>query len=134
MLAKAKREAERILEEARGRQSQLAPGMSSFARPSVRRRAIIDDARARERQIRLGAEEYAAEILDTLEATSPGSSPPSNAAASACSAPTRPARSSKPQQLPPHDRPSAARRRDRSLAATGTYTRHPRTGRPHCRR
>ena len=43
MLAEAKREAERAAED------------------------IIEDARAREREIRLGAEDYADEILNTLE-------------------------------------------------------------------
>jgi hypothetical protein len=127
MLAEAKREAERMIEDARGRRTQLAPGMRSVARLSVRQ-DIIDDARARERGIRLGAQECAAEIFDTLEARSPGSSPPSNAAASACSVPTRPARSSNAPAVAPHDRPSAAGSRERSRAATGTYTRHPAHG------
>ena len=33
----------------------------------ARRRGIVEDARAREREIRLGAEDYADEILNTLE-------------------------------------------------------------------
>src|SRR5579871_3322628 len=50
MLAEAKREAERIVKQAeRGAED------------------IIEDARAREREIRLGAEDYADEILNTLE-------------------------------------------------------------------
>src|SRR5437762_712965 len=56
MLAEAKREAERIVKEARERQSQL-----------VSQQEVIEDARAREREIRLGAEDYADEILNTLE-------------------------------------------------------------------
>src|SRR3954470_5753460 len=82
MLAEAKREAERIVKEARERQTQLvspqevtrqagraaeeiiedAPGQAE--RPAEE---IIEDARAREREIRLGAEDYADEILNTLE-------------------------------------------------------------------
>src|SRR5512133_2169043 len=56
MLAEAKREAERIVKEARDRQQRL-----------VSQEDIIEDARAREREIRLGAEDYADEILNTLE-------------------------------------------------------------------
>jgi cell division septum initiation protein DivIVA len=87
MLAEAKREAERILEEARERRTQLVSRHELIRQDECAARDIIDDTRAWEREIRLGAEEYAAEILDTLEATSPGSSPPSNAAASVCTAP-----------------------------------------------
>ena len=67
MLAEAKREAERIIKEAREKQSQL------IAQEEVTRQAergaedIIEDARGREREIRLGAEDYADEILGTLE-------------------------------------------------------------------
>jgi cell division septum initiation protein DivIVA len=67
MLAEAKREAERIIKEGREKQAQL------IAQEEVTRQAergaedIIEDARAREREIRLGAEDYADEILGTLE-------------------------------------------------------------------
>ena len=67
MLAEAKREAERIIKEAREKQSQL------IAQEEVTRQAergaedINEDARGREREIRLGAEDYADEILGTLE-------------------------------------------------------------------
>jgi hypothetical protein len=67
MLAEAKREAERIIKEAREKQEQL------IAQEEVTRQAergaedIIEDARGREREIRLGAEDYADEILGTLE-------------------------------------------------------------------
>src|ERR1700760_568212 len=56
MLAEAKREAERIVKEARERQERL-----------ISAEDIIEDARGREREIRLGAEDYADEILNTLE-------------------------------------------------------------------
>ena len=67
MLADARREAERILEEARERQSQLVSGHGLIRQAERAAQEIIDDTRAREREIRVGAEEYAAEILDTLE-------------------------------------------------------------------
>ena len=67
MLAKAKREAERIVEEARGRQTQLVAQHQLIRQAERAAQDIIDDTRAREREIRLGAEDYAAEILDTLE-------------------------------------------------------------------
>src|SRR3954464_3742026 len=83
MLAEAKREAERIVKEARERQEQLI-AQEEGTRPAERaarlvageevtRQAeraaedIVEDARAREREIRLGAEDYADEILNTLE-------------------------------------------------------------------
>src|SRR6184192_1889588 len=63
MLAEAKREAERILREAREEQTRL------ISEEEVVRQAeeIIEEARAREREIRLGAEDYADDILNTLE-------------------------------------------------------------------
>jgi F0F1-type ATP synthase membrane subunit b/b' len=57
MLAEAKREAERLVKEAREKQNRLIGEEED----------IIEDARAREREIRLGAEDYADEILNTLE-------------------------------------------------------------------
>ena len=67
MLAEAKREAERILEEARERQTQLVAEHQLIRHAERAAQDIIDDTRPLEREIRLGAEEYAAEILDTLE-------------------------------------------------------------------
>src|ERR687894_278975 len=55
MLAEARREAQRVAERQVIRQAERAA------------QDIIDDTRVREREIRLGAEDYAAEILDTLE-------------------------------------------------------------------
>ena len=67
MLAEAKREAERIVKEARERQNQLV-GQEEVTKQAERAAEdIIEDARAREREIRLGAEDYADEILNTLE-------------------------------------------------------------------
>ena len=67
MLAAAEREAERILAEAHERQTQLVGKHQLTAEAEVASEAIIDDARADEREIRLGAEDYADEILGTFE-------------------------------------------------------------------
>ena len=67
MLAEAKREAERIVEEARGRQTELVAEHQLIREAERAAQDIIDDTRVREREIRLGAEDYAAEILNTLE-------------------------------------------------------------------
>ena len=68
MLAEAKREAERIVKEAR---EQPGPadlrGRGHASRPSAPPRTSSRTPAAREREIRLGAEDYADEILDTLE-------------------------------------------------------------------
>ena len=67
MLAEAKREAERIVKEARERQERLV-GEEEITKQAERAAEdIVEDARAREREIRLGAEDYADEILNTLE-------------------------------------------------------------------
>jgi hypothetical protein len=67
MLAEAKREAERIVKEARERQTQLISEQEVTKQAERAAEDIIEDARAREREIRLGAEDYADEILNTLE-------------------------------------------------------------------
>ena len=67
MLAEAKREAERIVKEARERQEQLVSEEEVTKQAERAAEDIIEDARAREREIRLGAEDYADEILNTLE-------------------------------------------------------------------
>ncbi len=67
MLAEAKREAERIVKEARDRQSQLISEQEITKQAERAADDIVEDARAREREIRLGAEDYADDILNTLE-------------------------------------------------------------------
>ncbi len=67
MLAAAGREAERILGEARERQTQLVAEHHRTGEAELASEEIIDDARAEEREIRLGAETYADEILSTFE-------------------------------------------------------------------
>jgi vacuolar-type H+-ATPase subunit H len=67
MLAEAKREAERVVKEARERQERLISEEEVTKQAERAAEDIIEDARAREREIRLGAEDYADEILNTLE-------------------------------------------------------------------
>ena len=67
MLAAAEREAERILGEAQERQTELVAEHHLTAEAELAAEEIIDDARAEEREIRLGAEDYADEILGTFE-------------------------------------------------------------------
>ena len=67
MLAEAKREAERIVKEARERQEKLISQEEITKQAERAAVDILEDARAREREIRLGAEDYADEILNTLE-------------------------------------------------------------------
>ncbi len=67
MLAEAKREAERIIKEGKEQQAELVSQQEVVKLSEREADDIIDDARAREREIRLGAEDYADEILNTLE-------------------------------------------------------------------
>ena len=67
MLAEAKREAERIVKEARERQTRLVSETEIVKQAERAAEDIVEDARSREREIRLGAEDYADEILNTLE-------------------------------------------------------------------
>jgi vacuolar-type H+-ATPase subunit H len=67
MLAAAEREAEQILGEARERQTQLVAEHHLTGQAELSSEGIIDDARAEELEIRLGAEDYADEILATFE-------------------------------------------------------------------
>jgi vacuolar-type H+-ATPase subunit H len=67
MLAAAKQEAERIVKQARERQTELVAQHELIRHAERAAQDIIDDARTRERDIRLGAEDYADELLGTLE-------------------------------------------------------------------
>ena len=67
LLAAAEREAERILGEARERQTQLVAAHRLTGEAQLAGEEIIDDARREDRTIRLGAEDYAVEILSTFE-------------------------------------------------------------------
>jgi vacuolar-type H+-ATPase subunit H len=63
MLAEAKKEAERIIKDARERQERLVGEEEVTKQAERAAEDIVEDARARE----LGAEDYADEILNTLE-------------------------------------------------------------------
>ena len=67
MLAAAEHDAERILGEAHERQTQLVVQHDLTRQAELATEDIIDNARAEEREIRLGAETYADEILSTHE-------------------------------------------------------------------
>lgn len=67
MLAEAKREAERIVAEARDRATQEASEQEVVKRAEREAAEILEEARGREREVRLGAEDYADEVLGTLE-------------------------------------------------------------------
>jgi cell division septum initiation protein DivIVA len=67
MLAEAKREAERIIKEGKEQQVELVSETEIVKLSEREADDIIDEARVREREIRLGAEDYADEILNTLE-------------------------------------------------------------------
>ena len=67
MLAEAKREAERIVKEARDQQQRLVSQEEVTTQAERAAEEIVEDANARAREIRLGAEDYADEILNTLE-------------------------------------------------------------------
>jgi cell division septum initiation protein DivIVA len=56
-----------IVKEARERQERLISDEEITKQAERAAEDIIEDARAREREIRLGAEDYADEILNTLE-------------------------------------------------------------------
>src|SRR3954463_3529064 len=76
MLAEAKREAERIVKEARERQQQLISQEEITKQAERAADDIVEDARGREREIRLGAEDYAHETLNPLEVTPRKFTPP----------------------------------------------------------
>jgi cell division septum initiation protein DivIVA len=67
MLEEAEKEANRILEESRDRAQALAGEQEIVILAEQQAADILDNARAREREIRLGAEDYADEMLANLE-------------------------------------------------------------------
>jgi hypothetical protein len=56
-----------VVKEARDQQSRLISDEEVYKQAERAAEEIIEDARETERQIRLGAEDYADEILSTLE-------------------------------------------------------------------
>lgn len=67
MTEEAEREANRILEEAQDRARGLVADTEIVRQAETRAAEIMDDARANEREIRLGAEDYADEMMANLE-------------------------------------------------------------------
>jgi len=67
MLEDAEKEANKILEEARDRAMAIASEQEIVKMSEQQAAAILDDARSKEREIRLGAEDYADEMLANLE-------------------------------------------------------------------
>ncbi len=67
MLEEAEKEANRILEDARDRAQALASEQEVVKLAEQQAASIMDDARTKEREIRLGAEDYADEMLANLE-------------------------------------------------------------------
>jgi cell division septum initiation protein DivIVA len=67
MLAEATREAERMVNQAREFQERLISDEEVAKQAERAAEVIIEDARGRKREIVLGGEDYADEILNTLE-------------------------------------------------------------------
>jgi cell division septum initiation protein DivIVA len=67
MLEEAEKEANRILEEARDRADAMASEQEVVRRANEQAASVLDAARQQEREIRLGAEDYADEMLANLE-------------------------------------------------------------------
>jgi cell division septum initiation protein DivIVA len=67
MLEEAEKEANRILEEARDRADSMAAEQEVVRRANEQAASILDEARQQEREVRLGAEDYADEMLANLE-------------------------------------------------------------------
>jgi len=67
MLEEAEKEANRVLEEARERAQALANEQEVVRLAESQAADILDKARQQEREIRLGAEDYADEMLANLE-------------------------------------------------------------------
>jgi cell division septum initiation protein DivIVA len=67
MLEEAEKEANRVLEEARDRAQALANETEVVRLAEAQAADIMDKARTQEREIRLGAEDYADEMLANLE-------------------------------------------------------------------
>lgn len=67
MIEEAEKEANRLIEESREKANALAAETEVVKRAEKQAADILDAARAREREIRLGAEDYADEMLANLE-------------------------------------------------------------------
>ena len=67
MLEEAEKESNRMLEDARDRAESMASEQEVVKRAQEQAASMIDSARQQEREIRLGAEDYADEMLANLE-------------------------------------------------------------------
>jgi cell division septum initiation protein DivIVA len=67
MLAEAKQESERVIAEAQQRAEALAAEEEVVRVAERQAHDVLEDAHEREREIRLGAEDYADEVLGNLE-------------------------------------------------------------------
>jgi cell division septum initiation protein DivIVA len=67
MLEEAEKEANRVLEEAQDRAQAMANEQEVVKLAEQQAASILDDAKNKEREIRLGAEDYADEMLANLE-------------------------------------------------------------------
>ena len=67
MLAEARREADRMLAEARERVQHEVSQQEVVRQAEREAQDMLEAARQREREVRLGAEDYADEVLGTLE-------------------------------------------------------------------
>ena len=67
MLEEAEKEANRVLEDARERAQAIASEQEVVRLAEQQAADLIDSARQAEREIRLGAEDYADEMLANLE-------------------------------------------------------------------
>jgi cell division septum initiation protein DivIVA len=67
MLAEAKAESDRIIKDSREQAERIVSEQEVVKMAERNAAQIMEDARAREREIRLGAEDYADEVLETLE-------------------------------------------------------------------
>ena len=67
MLDEARSESDRIIRSAQDEAEKITSEEEVLKRAEKRSAEIMEDARRREREIRLGAEDYADEILSTLE-------------------------------------------------------------------
>src|SRR5207248_2220656 len=68
MLAEAKREAERVIQEARDKAEELASQEEVVRIAHEQAQHMLHDADERAHEVRTGAEDYADEIFGTLEA------------------------------------------------------------------
>jgi nucleotide-binding universal stress UspA family protein len=67
MLAEAKREAERLVQEAREQAAHEASQQEIVKLAERQAAELVAEGKRREREVRLGAEDYADDILSTLE-------------------------------------------------------------------